>query len=789
MTIIQAFINFVAWLGKICHWTWLGLTLLFGAFSALAQTPALHIGTQDSYLLSPAFSFLDDASTALTLEDVLRPDAQTRFKPVSGGAQSTNFGATNSAIWLRVQLQTDADTPSRWLIELANPAMDRIDLYVSNAQGTYAHQTGGDSLPFADRVVPHRNHVMPIEIESSGQATVYLRVASQGTVSAPVTLWQPDALWQSDQRSYSIFSLYFGLLIGLVVYNLLLFVSVRDPAYLIYVVFAGFVGLSQVASSGIGGQLLWPDALWWNNRSLFIAYAVGGVFGVSFVRFFLNTKSKLSRIDWCLRGVLVLYLMSATAAFLMPYGFAARLVTWTTVLSIVVVVAATVGSLRDRHPGAQYFALAWFFFLSGMGVLALHNFGHLPSNQFTANAVLIGSAFEMVLLSLALADRINLARQEKELALAQVGTEQAQVQALRQSQERYVAVIEHVGEGMLVLQNDRIVFANTRATEILEMRKDEIFADGFLSRIHADDRDRLVQQIQLRISSGGASMRSEVRFAQIGKPVKWLEFGDSAVPWDGGQGLLIFFLDVTERHAAEQEIRTTLHRQQELNDLRSRFVAMTSHEFRTPLTSILSAQDLLKNFESRMAPDQKGELLDMIEAGVHRMTAMLERVLLLGQADAAMLEFKPQILDLQALCEDIVADVKAQADHLHCPVVSTYLSGMAPGLYDKNLLHHVLSNLLSNAIKYSPAGGQVNLTVRTEQGWAVLDVADEGIGIPAAELGDLFVSFQRASNVGEIRGTGLGLAIVKQALDLHGGTVEVRSTVGLGTTFTVRLPR
>jgi signal transduction histidine kinase len=284
-------------------------------------------------------------------------------------------------------------------------------------------------------------------------------------------------------------------------------------------------------------------------------------------------------------------------------------------------------------------------------------------------------------------------------------------------------------------------------------------------------------------------MRSEVRFAKIGKPVKWLEFGDSAVLWDNGQGLLIFFLDVSERHAAEQEIRTTLHRQQEINELRSRFVAMTSHEFRTPLTSILSAQDLLKNFESRMGPDQKAELLDMIEAGVHRMTAMLERVLLLGQADAAMLEFKPHLLDLQALCEDIVADVKAQADHLHCPVISTYLSDMAPGLYDKTLLRHALSNLLSNAIKYSPAGGQVNLTVRTEQGWAVLDVADQGIGIPAAELGDLFVSFQRASNVGDIRGTGLGLAIVKQALDMHGGTVEVRSTVGVGTTFTVRLPR
>ena len=788
MPLIGLFLHLAICLRKACACLALGLLALVAVWPAAAQTPSVRIGTQDSYVLSRSFTYLEDPSTALTFDDVLKPDVQSRFKPVAAGAQSINFGATHSAIWLRVQLQTDAATPPQWLLELANPAMDRIDLYVSSTQDNYVHQSGGDSLPFAARVVPNRNHVLPIALLPNAQTTAYLRVASQGTVSAPLTLWQPHALWQSDQRTYSIFSLYFGLLIGLLAYNLLLFVSVRDRAYLVYVVFAFSVGLSQVASSGIGGQLLWPDASWWNNRSILITYGIGGVFGVSFVRIFLATKAKLPRVDVWLRGLLVLYVGTAVAAFLVPYGLAARLVTWTTVLGIVVVVAASAFSLRDRHPGAQYFSLAWFFFLSGMGILALHNFGHLPSNLFTANAVLIGSALEMVLLSLALADRINLARQDKELALAQVSAEQARVQALQQSQERYIAVIEHVGEGMLVVQHERIVFANTRATQILEMSKQDIFADGFLNRVHSDDRARLVQQIRMRILAGGASAPSEVRFVPPGKAEKWLEFGDSAVPWDGGLGLLIFFLDVTERHAVELEMHTTLQRQQELNDLRSRFVAMTSHEFRTPLATILSAQDLLKNFESRMAASQKAELLDMIEAGVHRMTGMLERVLLLGQADARMLEFKPRMLDLPALCEDIVADVKAQSGHSHHTVVTEYAPDVGMGRYDQALMHHIFANLLSNAMKYSPTGGEVRLRVSQSKTHTVFEVSDQGIGIPAAELGDLFASFQRASNVGEIRGTGLGLAIVKQALDLHRGTVQVQSQVGVGTCFTVQLP-
>lgn len=770
-------------------WQCAGLLLLLGwsAPSVHAQTGAVSIGNNDSYALSRSFTFLEDASTALTLDDILQPDKQARFRPVPPGSLSTNFGATNAAIWLRVQLATEPQTPTRWMLEVANPPLDRLDLYLSNASGAYEHQSGGDSLPFAQRSVAHRNHVKPINLAPGAESTLYLRVMSKGTVSVPTTLWQPPALWQSDQKSYSLFSLYFGQLLGLVFYNLMLFLSVRDRAYLIYVVFVACVGLSQVASSGLGAQFLWPDVLWLNNVASNAAYAASGVFGLMFVRSFLASRSKLPRLDRLLQIQIGLWSATFLMSLVLPHRTVVWMVTGLALLGAWTVVVAGALSIRRRQPGAKYFGFAWISLLLGIIILTAHNHGLLPSNGLTTNALLIGSALEMVLLSFALADRINVARREKELAQARVITERSMVQALQQSQERYRAVIEHLGEGMVVLQNDRVVFVNARATEILEASKADVIERGVLNRVHVDDRANLTERLRRRLLGQEIASHCQIRLTPAQGPMKWLEFGDNLVPWDGGQGLLIYFSDVTQRHNAEQTTRAAVERQQRLNELRSRFIAMTSHEFRTPLATILSAQDLLQSYSDRLPAEQKTELLDMIRSGVNRMTRMLERILLLGQAEAHMLEFRPRIIDLPELCEELVAGARNQQPNSQCEVVVECDLGLSERLFDENLLRHIFGNLLSNAVKYSPENGAVRMKVYAQGAQTVFEVRDQGIGIPADEVADLFESFQRASNVGAIQGTGLGLAIVKQSVELHGGTIEVASRVGHGTCFTVRL--
>ena len=189
------------------------------------------------------------------------------------------------------------------------------------------------------------------------------------------------------------------------------------------------------------------------------------------------------------------------------------------------------------------------------------------------------------------------------------------------------ALIEHIDEGLVVLQDKHVVFVNCRATEILGASKAEIIETGLESRIHVDDQAALAEHLRRRLLGLEVAQHHLVRLELARQPMKWLELGDNRVPWNGGQGLLVFFLDVTQRHDLESEVRAALDRQQEIHDLRSRLVAMARHEFRTPLAAILSSQELLKYFGDQLPSDQKTELLGMIGIAVNRLTRVLEHAL------------------------------------------------------------------------------------------------------------------------------------------------------------------
>lgn len=287
----------------------------------------------------------------------------------------------------------------------------------------------------------------------------------------------------------------------------------------------------------------------------------------------------------------------------------------------------------------------------------------------------------------------------------------------------------------------------------------------------------------------GRRYETELQMRRLdGQPI-WVALSGQAIRVDDlSQGTVWTVQDVTQRKQAEEDIRAALEQQRELNDLRSRFVAMTSHEFRTPLATILSSAELLRFYGQRMNEADRTAVITKIESSVQRMTHMLDRVLMLGRTEAGMMEFRPEALDLVRLCGSVLEEARAAHGTARHQVRLAAETPVLDGQFDEKLVRHVLGNLLGNAIKYSPEGGDVVLRVRVHEGQAELAVEDQGIGIPPAEIPHLFTSFHRASNVGEIKGTGLGLAIVKRSVDLHRGAIAVDSAPGAGTRFTVRLP-
>lgn len=226
-------------------------------------------------------------------------------------------------------------------------------------------------------------------------------------------------------------------------------------------------------------------------------------------------------------------------------------------------------------------------------------------------------------------------------------------------------------------------------------------------------------------------------------------------------------------------------RERELNELKSRFISIASHEFRNPLNRISGFTQLLE--KGRNSIEQRESCLERIQKAVDEMITLLDDVLATVKSEASRLTFNPVAIALKPFCRNLIEEV--QLSTAPSRTINFVWEGHpTEAHFDVALLRQILTNLLSNALKYSSPDSTVHFRVRCQSESAIFEIQDEGIGIAAPEQQRLFDAFYRATNVGEIAGTGLGLSIVKQAVEQHGGTISLLSEINVGTTFTVMLP-
>jgi signal transduction histidine kinase len=244
-----------------------------------------------------------------------------------------------------------------------------------------------------------------------------------------------------------------------------------------------------------------------------------------------------------------------------------------------------------------------------------------------------------------------------------------------------------------------------------------------------------------------------------------------------------------EQRVAERtaELEQALAQQTELAKLKTDFVSLVSHEFRTPLGVIMSAADVLRRYFGRLAEEKRERHLEMIFRSTRNLSSLIEEVLLLGRVEEGRMAFEPVPVDMEKLCASIADELRSATGGV-CPIRYRAANSLAGAVSDEKLLRHVLCNLLSNAVKYSEPGTPVEFLVAREGDNLSIIVRDHGIGIPPEDQPRLFTSFSRASNVGHRPGTGLGLVVVQRCVQKHGGTISLQSAVGVGTTVTVVLP-
>lgn len=359
---------------------------------------------------------------------------------------------------------------------------------------------------------------------------------------------------------------------------------------------------------------------------------------------------------------------------------------------------------------------------------------------------------------------------------------------LRDSEARFRRLVEFNMIGiMLADTNGKIIEANDALLNIIGYTREDLLLDKIRWDELTPPEYRYVDEQaieQMRITKVCPPFEKEY----IRKDGSRIHVLLGTMLLDNSQtDCVCFVLDITERKLAEAEIRKALEQEKELNELKSSFVSMVSHEFRNPLNAISTSAQLLERYSDKWSQAQQANFFQQIKASVSRMTVLLDDVLIIGRSEAGKLKFNPAPLNLPKLCRNLVEEIKLSTGN-NCNIKFVVHGQCTTPQIDESLLRYIFTNLLSNAIKYSPAGSRVDFELSCQDEAAIFQIRDEGIGIPKEDQAQLFQSFHRAKNVGNIPGTGLGLTIVKQCVDLHGGAIAVTSEVGVGTTFTVTLP-
>ncbi|WP_417311910.1 7TM diverse intracellular signaling domain-containing protein [Ectopseudomonas khazarica] len=414
---------------------------LVGAVTFDEQVRALPLG-QSMYVF-------EDVRGDASIDDVSSQAVQGSFrlhdKPV------LNAGYSRSVFWLRLDLQylpRQEQGARSWLLELAYPPLDHLELYLPDGSGSFAlAQRTGDALPFDSRQIRQNNYLFELSLEPGQTKRIYLRLESQGSIQAPLTLWSPNAYLEEQPGRIYVLGIIYGVLLVMLVYNLFIFLSVRDTSYLYYILYIASFGLYQISVNGAGIEYFWPDSPWWANAATPFLIGSAALFGCQFARSFLHTAEHSPWVD---RLLLVLMACGAAVMILalcISYATALRLATYLALLFTVVIFAAGILAWLRGMRVARYFIFAWTAFLVGGIVNTLMVLGYVPNVFLTMYASQIGSALEVGLLSLALADRINAMKEERTRILQEAGRKlEALNQELADSnrfKDEFLATVTH----------------------------------------------------------------------------------------------------------------------------------------------------------------------------------------------------------------------------------------------------------------------------------------------------------------------------------------------------------
>ena len=452
---------------------WLTLILLLAAPLVQAASISLQPGFRQQNLAG-VLAYLEDKEGTLALADLLQDDA--RFAWHISEQPNLNFGFTDAVYWARF----DVDSPStpqaqNLFLEISYPLLDDIRVYLLQ-DGTLLREFHvGAGLPFAERLVRHGNFLIPLDV-SPQPLQVLLRVQSQSSMQIPLLLWEKDAFVEQTYVEATAFGFFYGTVLIIAVYNLLVFMSVREPGFLYFFMFALCAVMVESALRGAAFAFVWPDATAWVDRSIVVGIGGCVLFGSLFTNNVLLVRQTRPRISLALRMVATAAVLCMAGAFLLPYKLMILLSLLVATVSSVINPLAHFLRVKDGYTPARAILTGSVVFILSVFVMILSKVGVLPRNAFTENAPYFGTVFQQLLFSLSLADRLNVDRKLRE---------EAQLRAAA-SQRELLSVQLKINEDL-----DRRVRERTDELEVANIKLQELSTTdsltGLRNRRYFDD--------------------------------------------------------------------------------------------------------------------------------------------------------------------------------------------------------------------------------------------------------------------------------------------------------------
>ncbi len=699
---------------------------LFAGTALFGQVNVAQFNDSDGMLrLGKSLYILEDKTNTMSARD-----AAVSKDFLKNESDVPNLGVSPSTFWIKFQVRNNSATPSL-LLELAYPIIDEVELFdITDTTGMVSLGAMGDGRNYSDRNFDHQNCIYEIEIPKNDSRLYLMKIKAGEQILLPLSVGTYKAVFKSTLNLDIVWGIYFGIIIVMLFYNLFIYFSVKDKVYLLYVIYIVLVGLTQGSLSGYTFRYLWPNSPWLANQSAIFFPAIVGIVLAVFLTTFMNTRKFAPKLHKGFYVTNILFIAAIFIGIAGQYNLGQTLIQPFAMLFSLYALFVAADISRKGYRPAKFFLLAWSIFLGGICLFVLKDFGILPYNNFTIYTMPLGSAIEVVMLSFALADRINTLEKEKK---------EAQKMELKERTEK---------QEILEKQTETLKIKVAEATHELQDKNIEL--EGAYKELQEAQAELLQQEKMVSLGQMAAGVAHE-----INNPIHITNQAIDII--EASQDLYQEYIDKLEKTLSE-----ATHIGKELKEL----------------------QDFKKEMEfDEISLDIKNAI-KRAKNGIERTATITKELKAFSKIDSEGLVKTNINNDLNAMLDMLqsqIGGITVKRSYGNLPLVKCH----------SQKLNQLYQSIFTNAIEAirakggAEADGLIEIRTRLFEGHVVISFADNGAGMSEEIKQKAFNPFFTTKGA---QRKGLGLANAYRAMNEHDGKIGINSEPGKGTTIELILP-